>query len=326
MSCAASRRPVTSVPASHRRQARHPALPAHDALVSPTRRRGCAGTPYDHIIVESSGVAEPRLLRAMFQQASAMDWPLMRCLRLENMVTVVDASAFLSEYQSADKIAERPDLLGPDEAAVAADDSILAGGMGEAGGAVAQMGVVQLLVEQVETADVIVLNKADVASEAELIQCVASLRRPRGWRTGGGQRARCWGKGGIGGWVCCVGGWVLYISGRVCVCVCASVARLYLRRAEGAATDHSASPLPNHAPVPDASSCRPCLPKCRAGVADLPSFPQLGRIRLRLPPPHTTRRRLEQILTPFIPNPGIGWSRSLPHSTALPRCTGLSSE
>jgi G3E family GTPase len=120
----------------------------------------------------------------MFQQAAAMDWPLMRCLRLENMVTVVDASAFLSEYHSADKMAERPDLLGPDAALVAEVSPLLSGGVGAA--AVAEMGVVQLLVEQVETADVLVLNKADVASEADMVECVT----PSPVGPGGGARWR----------------------------------------------------------------------------------------------------------------------------------------
>lgn len=127
------------------------------ARVSP--RPAPAGTPYDHIIVESSGVAEPRLLRAMFQEAAAMDWPLMRCLQLKNMVTVVDASGFLREYESSERIADRPDLLGPE-----AEDSSIA----LAPGGAEEMGVVQLLVEQVETADVILLNKADLCTESDL--------------------------------------------------------------------------------------------------------------------------------------------------------------
>ena len=94
-----------------------------------------------------------------------MDWPLMRCLRLENMVTVVDASGFLTEYQSSEAIADRPDLLGPD---ATPQEPLSAIGIAEP--AVANMGVVQLLVEQVETADVIVMNKVDVASEPELVE------------------------------------------------------------------------------------------------------------------------------------------------------------
>lgn len=42
--------------------------------------------PYDHIVVESSGVAEPRLLRAMFQEAASARWPLMQQISLESMV------------------------------------------------------------------------------------------------------------------------------------------------------------------------------------------------------------------------------------------------
>jgi G3E family GTPase len=68
------------------------------------------GTTYDFIVFEASGVSEPRLLRAMFQEAAAAQWPLMRAIRLESMVTVVDAASFLELYSSTDSIAERSDL------------------------------------------------------------------------------------------------------------------------------------------------------------------------------------------------------------------------
>jgi len=114
------------------------------------------GAPYEHIVVESSGVAEPKLLRAMFQEAAALNWPIMRCIKLENMVTVVDAASFMREYGSSDLLSSRPDL-----GAAEADAEVV-----EA----RKTGVVQLLVEQVETADVVVINKADTADAAELEQ------------------------------------------------------------------------------------------------------------------------------------------------------------
>ena len=51
----------------------------------------CAPAPrrqgYDHIVVECSGSAEPRLVRRLFQDAQSAGWPLMRYLSLENMAT-----------------------------------------------------------------------------------------------------------------------------------------------------------------------------------------------------------------------------------------------
>ena len=121
------------------------------------------GTTFDHIVFEASGVAEPKLLRAAFQEAEAAGWPLMKCIRLENMVTVVDASNFLELYNSTEKVSDRTDLggEGADAQPSAADVWMLPD---EA----AVPSVVQLLVEQVETADVLVLNKVDGVDAASL--------------------------------------------------------------------------------------------------------------------------------------------------------------
>ena len=68
------------------------------------------GVQYDHIVFEASGVAEPKLLRAMLQEAAA-GWPLMNCVKLETMCTVVDASNFLELFESTEKV--RHDELTP---------------------------------------------------------------------------------------------------------------------------------------------------------------------------------------------------------------------
>jgi len=102
------------------------------------------GSRYDHLIFEASGVAEPKLLRAKFQEAASSQMGLMRYVQLENMVTVVDAGAFLDQYNSTDRVSARQDLGGEP---TPLDFK--------------QLSVVQLLVEQVETADVLVLNKLD---------------------------------------------------------------------------------------------------------------------------------------------------------------------
>ena len=112
--------------------------------------------PYDHIVVEASGVAEPKLMRQMFQEAAALGWPLMRLTQLASMVTVVDAGGFSEMYRCSDRLKERPEL-----------ETDAAAPIGEGGSAIGDTGVVQLLVEQVETADVLVLNKIDRVSARE---------------------------------------------------------------------------------------------------------------------------------------------------------------
>ena len=129
-------------------------------LVSLSFMRGKA---YDHLVVECSGIAEPRLVRRLFQDAQAAGWPLMQYLSLENMVSVVDAEGFTEVFNSDERMADRPELgeaPSPDEDDIS---TLVLGAVtpDQEAGAAARRAVSQLLVEQVEVADVILLNKAD---------------------------------------------------------------------------------------------------------------------------------------------------------------------
>lgn len=115
------------------------------------------GQTYDHIVIESSGISEPKSVRTVFQDAEAYGVALMNEVRLDTMVTVVDAGSFLEAYTSGDRMLQRPDL------GIAEDDPAFQQSMIEGGGA--QRSVVDLLVEQVECADVLVLNKMDTLAE-----------------------------------------------------------------------------------------------------------------------------------------------------------------
>jgi len=79
-------------------------------------------------------------------------------MRLDTMVTVVDATTFLREANDAEFLRERGQARQEDE--VEDDDRT----------------VVDVLIAQVEFCDVIVLNKADLASPAELARVQAVLR------------------------------------------------------------------------------------------------------------------------------------------------------
>eukprot|EP00614_Pseudopedinella_elastica_P007926 CAMPEP_0172612702 /NCGR_PEP_ID=MMETSP1068-20121228/36187_1 /TAXON_ID=35684 /ORGANISM="Pseudopedinella elastica, Strain CCMP716" /LENGTH=347 /DNA_ID=CAMNT_0013416941 /DNA_START=108 /DNA_END=1148 /DNA_ORIENTATION=+ len=133
------------------------------------------GTSYDHILIESSGISEPRAVRDNFQDAEAYGMGLLEQVRLDTLVTLVDCAAFLDAYESSQKIRDRPDLGdgGPNkesdsEAALAEQfgpgrqvldlDAAVSG----------QRAVVDLLVEQVECADVVVLNKVDLVTPEQL--------------------------------------------------------------------------------------------------------------------------------------------------------------
>eukprot|EP00958_Prasinococcus_capsulatus_P003206 scaffold297_cov386-Prasinococcus_capsulatus_cf.AAC.14 len=108
------------------------------------------GKPYASVvsgrrlIIEASGVAEPRNLREAFQDYEDAGVPIMKQIALKTMVTVVDASHFGELMESSDRATERPDLAGYSEV-------------------MSRRRIIDLLMEQVEVADVLVLNKLDQA-------------------------------------------------------------------------------------------------------------------------------------------------------------------
>ena len=119
------------------------------------------GYKYDHIVIEATGIAEPRSIRDQFQDAEAAGMPLMEEVELSTLVTVVDSAAFLDAYAETASIAQRPDLAAP------VDDDPSPFLMARFDHSL-QRSVVDLLVEQVECADVLLLNKKDLVSEKQM--------------------------------------------------------------------------------------------------------------------------------------------------------------
>ena len=119
------------------------------------------GYRYDHIVIEATGIAEPRSIRDQFQDAEAAGMPLMEEVELSTLVTVVDSAAFLDAYAETASIAQRPDLAAP------VDDDPSPFLMARFDHSL-QRSVVDLLVEQVECADVLLLNKRDLVSEKQM--------------------------------------------------------------------------------------------------------------------------------------------------------------
>lgn len=102
---------------------------------------------FDYLLVESTGISEPLPVAETF----AFEDPetgrrLEEIARLDTMVTVVDAQRFLEDWASEDELREREVGLRDEE-----DERTVA----------------DLLVEQVEFANVIVLNKLDLVDEDE---------------------------------------------------------------------------------------------------------------------------------------------------------------
>jgi G3E family GTPase len=116
-----------------------------DDLLLEVRRLAEAGR-FDHLVIESTGIAEPLPVAATFSFRDEDGLCLGDIARLDTMVTVVDAAHLATDYSSQDFLAQRGQSLGPED----------------------QRSLVGLLVEQIEFADVVLINKADIAAPQAL--------------------------------------------------------------------------------------------------------------------------------------------------------------
>lgn len=95
----------------------------------------------DYIVIESSGISEPIPVAQTFTYADeALGIDLSKLCRLDTMVTVVDANAFWQDFTSGETLLERR------EAATEGDEREIA----------------DLLIDQIEFANVLLLNKTDL--------------------------------------------------------------------------------------------------------------------------------------------------------------------
>ena len=112
-------------------------------LLAEVRRLAEEGR-FDYLLIESTGIAEPLPVAATFAFRDEDGESLSDVARLDTMVTVVDAVNLLRDFSSHDFLSERGESLGEED----------------------ERRIVTLLTEQIEFADVIVLNKvADAGSE-----------------------------------------------------------------------------------------------------------------------------------------------------------------
>ena len=110
---------------------------------------------FDYLLIESTGIAEPLPVAETFTFRDESGQSLADLARLDTMVTVVDGVNFLRDLHEAEALAERGESLGEDD----------------------ERSVTDLLIDQVEFADVILVSKIDLISGAEREELLALLAR-----------------------------------------------------------------------------------------------------------------------------------------------------
>jgi G3E family GTPase len=108
---------------------------------------------FDYLLIESTGISEPMPVAETFQFEHESGGGLTAVARLDRMVTVVDATNFLKDYHEAEDLRARGLAVGEED----------------------ERTITDLLIDQVEFADVLAINKADLVSEGELHELTAIL-------------------------------------------------------------------------------------------------------------------------------------------------------
>ena len=109
---------------------------------------------FDHLVIESTGISEPLPVAETFTFADEQGVSLSDVAKLDTMVTVVDAVNFLKDYQEAKYLKDKGESLGEDD----------------------ERSVADLLVDQVEFADLILISKTDLVNTEDLERLKAILK------------------------------------------------------------------------------------------------------------------------------------------------------
>jgi G3E family GTPase len=110
---------------------------------------------YDYLVIESSGISEPIPVAQTFTFADEEGKSLSDVAKLDTMVTVVDASSFYQTYTQGETLKEVGQELNEQDT----------------------RNLATLLTEQVEFANVIILNKTDLINKDEKKQIIKLLQK-----------------------------------------------------------------------------------------------------------------------------------------------------
>ncbi len=109
---------------------------------------------FDYLVIESTGISEPLPVAETFTFADENGVSLSDVARLDTMVTVVDAVNFLKDYDDAKNLQDSGESLGEED----------------------ERSVADLLVDQIEFADVLLISKTDLVDAAETARLIAILK------------------------------------------------------------------------------------------------------------------------------------------------------
>ena len=101
---------------------------------------------FDYLLIESTGISEPLPVAATFDFRDEAGVSLSDVARLDTMVTVVDAVNLLNDFSSHDFLRDRGEVMGEED----------------------ERTLVHLLTDQIEFADVVILNKVDDATRDQV--------------------------------------------------------------------------------------------------------------------------------------------------------------
>ena len=107
-----------------------------DDLLAEVRRLAAEGR-FDYLLIESTGISEPLPVAATFEFRDEAGQSLSDVAKLDTMVTVVDAVNLLRDFSSHDFLRNRGETMGEED----------------------ERTLVHLLTDQIEFADVVILNK-----------------------------------------------------------------------------------------------------------------------------------------------------------------------
>jgi G3E family GTPase len=109
---------------------------------------------FDYLVIESTGISEPLPIAETFTFSDEDGISLSDVATLDTMVTVVDAVNFLKDYEEASSLQEAGESLGEED----------------------ERSVSDLLVDQVEFADVILISKTDLVDSSDINRLIAILK------------------------------------------------------------------------------------------------------------------------------------------------------